>query len=668
MFEAFKKSEDGHSETATPHGSSSGQPNSEAEDDLTCNDDIGAIVELDHQDDAKIILRDVSFGHLSTLKCTLPDMYSSMNPTSDSSDAERLVKKSCDGTAIFPLKWDDRDGREFSHCLPESTDGILEAASTLTESPPASSACIREKDQSAATMEPSEAALMKHLCESGLRTEKNERNVFLAPASTMIGSTCFQPNLFLDTQDCQSSGASLGTGKHSSSSVTGTLKWPRQRVTDNGKLIAPYVFAGNMHGSQVLFCDSGDSVFSSDPHLDLKISSLKQVQSGISGTSTSNTRKATTSMGMLDDKYCFSTADSFEKECTQPIGGMSLRKTCGETSFSIGALTSDIKEVKSVKPHSFPLTQDQACTTHINKHDQESKTSQSCNFLQNHRNDNAQTSGHSDVNASCFLGTLGATRESLGLNPNSRAMGHVELEEDATESGFKVSPDVQEASSVCATTSWNNEAISCDRKHKTGHHHRGVDPPGITLRRLEPETPSVENRVESRDSGETECGASTSCLSKSRCTFSGSQLALDKQAGCDGIQEPSGISGSFTPPVVLDVAEESPGASLSGDQEDSSREMIRDLKALSHSLVEVYDKISKIPPMAKKATPLPKKVVDEHKLLHSSVSSLESCPLNQDPMPLASFDSLCNSTSKEGMCWRKKNKFHKGKKKGSVRK
>lgn len=664
MFEAFKKSEDGHSETATPHGSSSGPPNSEAEEDLAYNDDIGAFVELDHQDDAKIILCDVSFGHLSTLRCTLPDMYSSMNPTSDSSDAGRFIKKSpCGGTAIFPLKWDDRDGREISHCLPESTDGILEAGSTLTESPPASSACISDKDQSAATMEPSEAAPMEHLCESGLLTEKNERHVFLAPASTIIGSTCFQPNLFSDTEDCQSSGASLGTGRHSSSSVTGTLKWPRQRVTDNGKLIAPYMFAGKTHGSQVLFCDSGDSVFLSDSHLDLTISSLKQVQSVISGTSTSNTRKATTSMGMLDDKYCFSTADSFEKGCTQPNGRMSLRKTCEETSFPIGALTSDIKEVKSVKPHNFPLVQDQACGTHINEHDQGRKTLQSCNFLQNHRNNSVQTSGHSDVNASCFLGTSGVTQESLGLNPNSRAKGHVELEEHATESGFKVSPDVQKTSIVYATMSSNNEAISSDGKHKTGHYHRGVVTGG-----LEPETPNGENCVESHDSGEAGCGTRTSYLSKSRCTFSGSQLALDEQAGCDVIQEPSGISGSFTPPVVLDLAEESPGASLGGDEEDSSREMIRDLKILSHSLVEVYDKISKIPPMAKKATPLPKKVVDEHKLLHSSVSSLESCPLNQDHMPLVSFNSLCNSASKEGMCQRKKNKFHKGKKKCSVRK
>lgn len=61
----------------------------------------------------------------------------------------------------------------------------------------------------------------------------------------------------------------------------------------------------------------------------------------------------------------------------------------------------------------------------------------------------------------------------------------------------------------------------------------------------------------------------------------------------------------------------------------AERAIIQKLKKLSHLLFDVYSEIRKAPPVSKKALPLPGHVLNEHKKLHSSTSSLEACPLAQ---------------------------------------
>lgn len=68
----------------------------------------------------------------------------------------------------------------------------------------------------------------------------------------------------------------------------------------------------------------------------------------------------------------------------------------------------------------------------------------------------------------------------------------------------------------------------------------------------------------------------------------------------------------------------------SGDsKEDFAPGILLELRSLSHSLLDVFDIIQRTPPLTKKVLSLPREVLSQHKVLHASTSSLESCPLAQ---------------------------------------
>lgn len=71
-------------------------------------------------------------------------------------------------------------------------------------------------------------------------------------------------------------------------------------------------------------------------------------------------------------------------------------------------------------------------------------------------------------------------------------------------------------------------------------------------------------------------------------------------------------------------------AGSSGDsKEDFALGILSELRSLSHSLLDVFDIIQRTPPLTKKGLSLPREVLSQHKVLHASTSSLESCPLAQ---------------------------------------
>lgn len=71
-------------------------------------------------------------------------------------------------------------------------------------------------------------------------------------------------------------------------------------------------------------------------------------------------------------------------------------------------------------------------------------------------------------------------------------------------------------------------------------------------------------------------------------------------------------------------------ANSSGDsKEDFALGILSELRSLSHSLLDVFDIIQRTPPLTKKVLSLPREVLSQHKVLHASSSSLESCPLAQ---------------------------------------
>lgn len=64
-------------------------------------------------------------------------------------------------------------------------------------------------------------------------------------------------------------------------------------------------------------------------------------------------------------------------------------------------------------------------------------------------------------------------------------------------------------------------------------------------------------------------------------------------------------------------------------KQDIAQGILLELRNLSHSLLDVFDIIQRTPPLSKKALSLPREVLSEHRVLHASTSSLESCPLAQ---------------------------------------
>lgn len=102
------------------------------------------------------------------------------------------------------------------------------------------------------------------------------------------------------------------------------------------------------------------------------------------------------------------------------------------------------------------------------------------------------------------------------------------------------------------------------------------------------------------------------------------------------LEQGSSIEGS---PLPLDSgwseeAREEPWCSAeansSGDsKEDFALGILSELRSLSHSLLDVFDIIQRTPPLTKKVLTLPREVLSQHKVLHASTSSLESCPLAQ---------------------------------------
>lgn len=74
----------------------------------------------------------------------------------------------------------------------------------------------------------------------------------------------------------------------------------------------------------------------------------------------------------------------------------------------------------------------------------------------------------------------------------------------------------------------------------------------------------------------------------------------------------------------------SDGTSSSGaTQENIAQRILVELRSLSHSLLDVFDIIQRTPPLTKRTFLLPRELLCQHKVLHASTSSLESCPLAQ---------------------------------------
>lgn len=71
-------------------------------------------------------------------------------------------------------------------------------------------------------------------------------------------------------------------------------------------------------------------------------------------------------------------------------------------------------------------------------------------------------------------------------------------------------------------------------------------------------------------------------------------------------------------------------ASSSGaTQENIAQRILVELRSLSHSLLDVFDIIQRTPPLTKRTFLLSRELLCQHKILHASTSSLESCPLAQ---------------------------------------
>lgn len=70
-------------------------------------------------------------------------------------------------------------------------------------------------------------------------------------------------------------------------------------------------------------------------------------------------------------------------------------------------------------------------------------------------------------------------------------------------------------------------------------------------------------------------------------------------------------------------------ASSCATHETMAHRILLELRSLSHSLLDVFDIIQRTPPLTKRTFLLPQELLCQHKILHASTSSLESCPLAQ---------------------------------------
>lgn len=116
---------------------------------------------------------------------------------------------------------------------------------------------------------------------------------------------------------------------------------------------------------------------------------------------------------------------------------------------------------------------------------------------------------------------------------------------------------------------------------------------------------------------------------KGRCSV---QWTDRQKLESDGGNICSCTSKSVLDPDWNEEAEQwhSDGASSRGaTQENIAQRILVELRSLSHSLLDVFDIIQRTPPLTKRTFLLPRELLCQHKVLHASTSSLESCPLAQ---------------------------------------
>lgn len=93
-------------------------------------------------------------------------------------------------------------------------------------------------------------------------------------------------------------------------------------------------------------------------------------------------------------------------------------------------------------------------------------------------------------------------------------------------------------------------------------------------------------------------------------------------------------------------------SSGSAPHENIAHRILVELRSLSHSLLDVFDIIQRTPPLTKRTFLLPQELLYQHKFLHASTSSLESCPLEQSEC----FQLNQGSASDTKKRWKKKKK------------
>lgn len=124
------------------------------------------------------------------------------------------------------------------------------------------------------------------------------------------------------------------------------------------------------------------------------------------------------------------------------------------------------------------------------------------------------------------------------------------------------------------------------------------------------------------------------------------QWTVEKKLGSD---DGNVCKCASKPSLDLDWREEAgqchtDGASSgSAPHENIAHRILVELRSLSHSLLDVFDIIQRTPPLTKRTFLLPRELLSQHKVLHASTSSLESCPLAQSECFRLNEGSACDT-------------------------